>query len=355
MRSISKPWLKIRIGLPKLIKLYTTTVVTRARSSISQRYRITALALGLLFLASCQPTLAAERTGSDPTNALFPSDSWVALENGQQHWYAFHDEGDGTAITVRLTVLPANGATFTVWTAAQAKQWASGQSVAAVGAGTPLELFQNDLYWTGNFVQSGTYYVLVESRRQGLSNYRLTISGNGVSFPRLSFAQPSSPLADPDQAYPMAERLPQSSPSIRPTPSPTPTVTATPVSSPEHPWPPIGKSITIARGETHWYAFRDEGDESSIQVSADATPDNCLAFQLWTPEELRLWQLGEEFRPVGQGTANPTLKADLFWTGSFIKAATYYIVVERNAAVDGPCTYQLTVLGDNVSLLIPNR
>lgn len=336
MQRTSKPWLTL--GLQKMSNKWATAIGSGPVCAL--------LAITLLFVASCQPTFAAERTGSDPTTALFPTDSWVALATGADHWYAFRDEGDGTAITIRLTVLPTEGAIFTVFTAEQAKQWAVDQTVIAVGAGTPLELFRNDLYWTGNFVQSGTYYVLVTSQDRGPSNYKLTISGQGISFPRLSFAQPASPLVGPQPPT-----LPIMPPML---PTPVPTMTE-PASGPENPWPPIGKTMAIAVGETQWYAFRDEGDESSIQVRADATPDDCLAFQVWTPEELLLWQLGEEFRPVGQGTANLTLKADLFWTGSFIKSATYYVVVKRNGAARDSCTYQLAVLGDNVSLLPPNR
>ncbi len=348
MQCTNRLWLTLRPGLQKMGNESAAILGATAWRTFIHRHLTVLLAIGLLLVASCQPTLAAERTGNDPTTALFPTDSWVALADGQHHWYAFRDEGDGTAITIRLTVLPTEGAIFTVFTAEQAKQWTLDQTVAAVGAGTPLALFRNDLYWTGNFVQSGTYYVLVTSQDRGPSNYKLTISGQGISFPRLSFAQPISPLVGPQP--PLPPSMPPSMPPTLPTPSPTMTAPAAP-SGPDNPLPPIGKATAIGVDEVHWYAFRDEGDEASIQVRADATPADCLAFQVWTPEELRLWQLGEEFRPVGQGTANLTLNADLFWTGSFIKAATYYVVVERNPTVTKACSYQLTVLGDNVSLL----
>lgn len=301
---------------------------------------------GLLVFLGGQQVFAA--AGDDPTHPLFPTDSWVRLESGTKQWYAFRDEGDDTAITVRMTVLPVHGATFTVLTAEAVARWARGEGLSAVGAGSEIKLFPNDLYWTGSFVQSGTYYVLVQSSGQGASNYHLTISGSGVSFPLLSFTQPPSPMMNQPTLYPSGSRLP--------TPTPVATQANAPpqaLSSPENPLPPIGKTLAVGVGELHWYAFRDEGDESSIQVNADATPDTCLTFQVWTPEQLRLWQLGEEFRPVGQGTANPILKADLFWTGSFVKSGIYYVVVKRDPIVQGPCAYQLTVLGDGVSLVLP--
>lgn len=300
----------------------------------------------LLLFAGRRHALAV--AGDDPTRPLSPTGQWVTLEDDAQQWYAFRDEGDGTAITVRMTVLPVRGATFTVLTAEDVARRARGEPLTAVGAGSEISLFPNDLYWTGSFVQSGVYYVLVRSNGQGDSNYKLTIRGSGVSFPLRSFAQPQSPLINPPSLYPGGSRLP--SPPFAPAQT---TVTPQPFSSPEKPWPPIGKTVVIGAGELHWYAFRDEGDELSIQVNADATPDACLTFQVWTPEQLHLWQLGEEFRPVGQGTANAILKADLFWTGSFVKSGIYYVVAKRNPAMTSSCSYRLTVMGDGVSLVLP--
>ncbi|MEZ4620688.1 MAG: hypothetical protein R2867_34975 [Caldilineaceae bacterium] len=74
--------------------------------------------------------------GNDPTHPFVPVDAWIALENGTRHWYAFRDEGDRTAIRVRLTAIPGNGVTFSILTTMQMQQWREGkrfhQSVQAV-------------------------------------------------------------------------------------------------------------------------------------------------------------------------------------------------------------------------------
>ncbi|MEZ4620690.1 MAG: hypothetical protein R2867_34985 [Caldilineaceae bacterium] len=59
------------------------------------------------------------------------------------------------------------------------------------------------------------------------------------------------------------------------------------------------------------------------------------------------------FQPIGQGTANELLKADLFWTGSFVKSGIYYVVVQRDPIAEGVCSYQLRVTGEDVSLIQP--
>jgi hypothetical protein len=318
------------------------------------RYRswIVSIVIGVLCLFT-QPRLAAAMSATAASageqEPPLPIASWVALADGAQHWYAFHDDGanralDGGAITVRMTVLPDQGATFAILTPEQVRWWLHGEELMTVGAGTKDALFPNDFSWTGSFVQSGTYCVLVKSTGHGLSNYKLTISGQGLSFPwpRARFTYSPSDCFGDSQQPPLAQ------PTLPPT-----STTASTNSSPEHPLLPVGKTLPIAVGEHQWYHFRDEGDAASIQVTADATPHNCLTFQIWTPEQLQRWQRNEKFIPVGQGTPNTVLKADLFWTGSFVKSGLYYVVVERDRAVPGDCTYKLWVTGHDVSLPNP--
>ncbi len=316
--------------------------------------------IALLFvLSQLDQSFAADictyKDGNDPAHPFLPIDAWIALQDGDQHWYAFRDEGDSTAIAVRMSVVPSNGASFTILTSAQLSVWQQGEPVNPVGASAALPVLHDDQFWTGSFVQSGIYYVLVESRDLGLSNYMLSIQGSGVSFPLLSFTKSHPPIASKVEACsevptPIQESTPTDSSTVEPTP-----IISSVVSSPDEPLPPIGRALPIQRGDMHWYAFRDEGDDGSIAIRATANPNHCIAFALWTPEQLALWRQNQEFRPVGQGTVNDQFNGDLFWTGSFVKSGTYYVVVERDAAVAGDCTYQLRVTGEDVSLVMPPR
>lgn len=306
--------------------------------------------------------LCVEGVGNEPTHPFTPIDAWIALQDGDQHWYAFRDEGDDTPIRVRLSVVPANGATFSVLTPAQVMAWRRGDVVAPVGAGSPSTVFDGDLYWTGSFVDSGIYYILVESSWRGLSNYMLSIQGDRVSFPLTSFIQPLPPIATfgSECSIPVAPNPTATPVTAEPTGGRLPVATATAASSiiystPEEPLPPIGKSLPIQGDDVHWYAFRDEGDDGAIAIRATANPAHCIAFALWTPDQLRLWQQNIEFRAVGEGTVNEQMNGDLFWTGSFVKSGIYHIVVTHDPAIPGDCTYQLRVTGEDVSLLLPPR
>lgn len=348
---------------------------------------------GLWWGWNIQPVAAAtcRELGSNvPTSPFTPIDAWIVLPNGADHWYAFRDEGDGTDIMVRMSIAPAaykagapaNGIRFRLFTAAEMLALQRGDRVDAVGAGSPLPALNGDLYWTGNFVQSGIYYVLVENNLPSTDlhsetntadgaaihavddavTYMLSIQGARVSFPLLSFTKPLPPVVGsnancaaaplPTQTFPTTPLPTAPLPTAPPLPTMTPMPTPVP-SSPQAPLPAIGRLFAIGSGETHWYAFRDEGDDGTIEISAENSPDHCITFALWTPEQLSLWQRNLPFTPVGQGTANETLRADLYWTGSFVKSGIYYVVVEHNAAAAGPCTYQLRITGDDVSLAPP--
>ncbi len=286
---------------------------------------------------------------NSPTTPYTPIDDWIPLQATEQHWYAFRDEGDDTAVTVRLKAEPANRVNFRLFTATQIVDYIRGKRVTGVGASAAEPALGGDAHWTGSFVQSGIYYILVQSDRlnerthtTGYS-YRITVSGEKVSFPLLSFTQPTPPTAD--QIRCTHGDLQTSPPTINPVPQAL-------ASSPEEPLAAVGRFVAIAPDARHWYAFRDEGDDAAIEIAADAIPADCLTFELWTPAQLGLWQRGEPFQPVGRGTPNALLKADLFWTGSFVKSGTYYVVVELNPAFQGRCTYQLHVTGRDVSLIV---
>jgi len=302
--------------------------------------------------------LCVESVGNTPDQPFTPIDTWIALHEGDQHWYAFRDEGDDTPIRVRLAVVPSDGVTFSVLTPAQMQAWRRGELVDPVGAGSISTVLNGDLYWTGSFVESGTYFVVVESSDQGLRNYMLSIQGARVSFPLITFIQPQPPIATPGSDCAISLRRLSASTGATAPSAPLATVTPGPsniLSSPEEPLPPIGKALPIDEGERHWYAFRDEGDAGAITIRANANPAHCIAFALWTPEQLRLWRQNIVFRAVGEGTVNDQMNGDLFWTGSFVKSGIYHVVVIRDPLISGNCTYQLRVTGEDVSLLLPSR
>ena len=300
-------------------------------------------AVAMLTSAVIAPAMAADdpgAVGSGPQNPLAPTEEWVSLSNGESRWYAFRDEGDLEDIVVRMAIQPSESALFEVLTPSQVREWANGVDFDPVGTSTVNADLSDDLYWAGNFVQGDTYYVRVFSRNVGTSDYMLSINGEDVSFPQAALES-----AAPESA---AEVLEEANIIVD---ADTAEVAAMLVAGvgPDTAVAPMGESMQIQGTEKHWYAFRDEGDGAAINVELDAAIDGRLAFEVWTPEQINLWTNGKDFDPIGAGTENEFVSADLFWSGSFVKGDTYYVIVEQINPADSAVTYSISVNGDDVS------
>ena len=77
----------------------------------------------------------ATKSGTGPGDALAASGQWLPLAVGQQVWYAFSYSGDGSEVTVDMTVVPGDGATFAVWTPNEVAQSAVDDTIQPVGRG----------------------------------------------------------------------------------------------------------------------------------------------------------------------------------------------------------------------------
>ncbi|MCB0114631.1 MAG: hypothetical protein KDD84_11095, partial [Caldilineaceae bacterium] len=116
---------------------------------------------------------------------------------------------------------------------------------------------------------------------------------------------------------------------------------------PEDAFSPCCQMMPIQPGETLWYVFHDEGDGRLIEIELFVDPDNGAEFEVLTPDQLKLWQDGLEYEPIGRGTENDAIDADLNWAGNFLKAADYYVLVKNRTAEVS--FYRLVIKGKDVS------
>ncbi len=138
----------------------------------------TALVVGMVGLGGAGVALAAPGAGPDSA-AVLPGD-WVKLDAGARVWYAFRYDGDGSQITVRVALDPAGAVAFGVWTPGNVATWAATGNETPIGRGSVNDALGGDLFWTGNFNQAGTYYVVVESTSNAPAYYLPQISGGAV-------------------------------------------------------------------------------------------------------------------------------------------------------------------------------
>lgn len=271
----------------------------------------------------------ASAAGSGPDDAMAPSGEMIPIEPGETHWYVFREEGDGSQIDIEMEVDPASGASFEVWTKDTLRLWQQGLDFEPVGRGTANPNIDADYNWSGNFVESGNFYVLVNHEGTGTSFYKLSITGKDVSFPTRT-----APVAEAAPA-PMARAM---------APTEEPTMAAgIGIYAVDGVW------RTLGMNDIHWYAFNYGGDNSPIQIAVDEEVDGRVNFAVWTPELYARKMKGEDVEPIGRGSPDPCVQmGNLNWAGSFDFGGRFYVSVDHTCQ-EGPGTYVLQVMGADVS------
>jgi hypothetical protein len=328
---------------------------------LSKNWKLMAL-VAIISLLVAPGLVLAGSAGSGPDEALTPTGTWTQIDAGEQHWYAFEYRGHhkytdaddeqeddvamwvGSQVEVSMDVEPDLRAGFKIVTPEQVTVWAAGQELENCGCGTENESVPAELFWSGNFSQPGTYYVVVEHTGPGTEPafYTLQIQGQDVSLPEHGPAE--AVVETPAEVEP-AEPLSQAG------------------SGPEDALAPSDEWVLLPVGETYWFAFQYQGhhrywgedDEevlsawvgSELKILLDVEPDGGATFSVWTPEQVRRWGLGEDVDPVGRGTENENEPGDLFWSGSFAEPGRYYVVVEHQGTA--PSSFQLSISGEVVS------
>jgi hypothetical protein len=287
---------------------------------LSTRLLAVLLVASVMVLPGGTVALAASG-GTGPADALIPASDWMPLAAGQQVWYAFNADGSDSQILVRMCVSPSSSAAFSVWTPENVRLWAQGNKPNPVGRGAKNDFVAGDLVWLGTFKTAGTYYVLVEKIGQTPGNYKLSISGKGVSFPAPAVAQP-------DVKTPAARALPAAAVTKGGT-GPDDALTVS------EEW------TALAVGQKVWYALPVSGGDKQIVIHLSVAPANAAGFKILTPEQVRLWSIGAKYEPVGRGAPSKDFGDDPVWKGSLKIAGTYYIVVEQTGSSAGG--YDLSV------------
>jgi hypothetical protein len=113
------------------------------------------------------PALVVAQT---PYNTILP---------GAQVEYRFTYRGDGTPIKVAFDGADVQSAAVLIYTPQQVDAMARGEKPEPIGRGTPSK--EHNLFWSGSFKIGGIYRVVIENRSIWAIQYRLDISGEGVS------------------------------------------------------------------------------------------------------------------------------------------------------------------------------
>lgn len=304
--------------------------------------------------------------GFGPDTALAATGDWEGIAPGESRWYVFHYDYDNSSddnrpsqAVVELEMGHEDSVSFEVWTQNQLRLWADGVDFDALGVGSKKSNFTgNDdhdtkLLWAVKERSSETFYVIVDNERDIASYYVLNINGQDVTFPTagMNVVEKVSPAAD-DEILTETMAL---------------TVEDTPASaivdgySADTAIATSHDSVTLQPGQQIWYTFEydfDNNDENNtpsqalVEVAVDV--QDSISFEVWTPDQVRLWAENVEFDATGEGTIfrdgtgdNDPNRNLLVWSGSAPASNTYYVIVENET--DSPANYTISISGEDVS------
>jgi hypothetical protein len=304
----------------------------------TQGLRLGFLAVAVMLLGAI-PVFAHD----GPHHTAVPQgESYRQIAPGEMQWLSFRSEGEGDNILVTLdAALDDNGIgglTFKIFTPQNLREWMDGLEVNPVGRGSEQEVLDADLVWQGNFVNPGTYYIIVENQGSTPNSYLLQATGDDIWFD----------LAAPSEMMPTSP-----APMMMPQPGEVALAVVdlsviTGGLGPEASLSPQGQWIRLAPGASLWFSFTSRGENDDILAQLTAEPAQDFSFEVLTPDDLRERADGLEVTPVGRGSENETLSSDLSWRGNFNIAGQYHIVVENNGSAPG--FFSLEVAGDDISL-----
>ena len=362
------------------IKLVTAGVLVAVLSLLA--------GVGSAFAAA--PAGAAASVGSGPDVAAAPQAGWQSLAVGQRVWYAFNYAGDGSQIDVMMQTDPAGSANFAVWTPGDLQSWQSTGVENPVGRGTVDDSLGGAENWSGDFLDAGTYFVVVDQAGSVPASFNLAVTGSGVSAGPAMPAAPASAMAATTQATaakPAATtetgkaeateianaegaetaavakaetaksettteqaaetaKAESAEATSAATQQPPATAAVAPAGTgPDNALQATGNDVGAALlpGQVRWYAFQAAGDNTQIIVHLSSDPANGATFSVWTPDEVRqLADTGVE-SPIGRGSANTDYNGDQVWAGNFTSGGTYFIRVEQSGSAPVN-NYQLQIM-----------
>lgn len=131
--------------------------------------------------------------GTSPFFAMQPVGTWVKLEEGAEHWYAFDfdfDEDWDIPAQVKLYTEPGEGAILSLHNREQARTWELDGDLTHFGCCTMVDEDKNDdgikdyAMWSGQLRSSGRYYIVVKHAENidGPVFYRFDLTGDGLRF-----------------------------------------------------------------------------------------------------------------------------------------------------------------------------
>jgi hypothetical protein len=301
-----------------------------------------------------EEALMIEGAESGPDFAMMPTSEWIALEQGQLHWYAFDYDFDESfaAIEIHMYSEPEDSAILTIRTEEQAQKWREDGTNEHTGCCTVQDLGGDEdtkyAVWAGKLESSGRYYMVVEHAKNVAETayYRIEFAAQeGVSFPA-GLIDPRGVMAPP-AAEPAAAAEPAMAPEAV-------KLVGMNGSGPDFALAPTAEWVELGEGVFHWYAFSYDFDASygPVEIRMYTEPEDGAILTVRTEEQAQKWRDDGIHEHIGCCTVQDLGDKDTdyaVWAGKLDSSGTYYIVVEHAKNVSGPVHYMFTIEGEGAT------
>ena len=273
-------------------------------------FALAILAIALMSLGAMTVSAAGPINTGNPMEAQYIPSQTQTIQGNSELWYRYEYDGNRSQVTLRIPSAP-DGLTVQVHNPASMESWWSSDPIGV------LSWEGNDMVWSGNSNESGTYYVQIDNENAFAVNFSLVLTGDHVRTAPL----PPAP----------AENLPGEV--VAPTNANIDPYHAIVVDNSAH---------MLPGSASLWYRFDYFGgnDRDLITITMINGKNSGMGFKVWTPDDIAKWWENEA---IGQGTPKEN---DLLWAGSFNTSDTYYVQVFNNNSY--PLEFTLTISGRTI-------
>jgi len=264
----------------------------------------------VLMLLLSVGAIAVSGAGTSPVGAPYVDNGLHVAGADATDWYRFEYPGNHSQVTIRLVDVD-EGMGFEVYPPTLMDEWWKHDGI---GAGS---VQGNDLIWTGNAHEAGTWYIKVLNNNPAPTSYRLLVTGSDVAFSpavasitSLSPTTPSLENVDPNNAF-LADAT----------------------------------ARVIPANTTLWYRYFYPGDHSQMNIVLPKGSENKLSFNVHAPSQMSTWW---NDTPIGRGNVSGD---DLKWSGNSHEGGWWYVEVANDR--DTATAFNLDVTGDKVWMTNP--
>jgi len=265
------------------------------------------LVLAVVALMLTVGAISVGAANSDPSSAPYVDNAIHSIGANVDTWYRFEYTGDHSQITVKLVDALHDGTnrglSFQVYTPSQMQEWWKHDGI---GAGSRSG---DDLLWSGNAHESGTWMVKVMNANPSEMTFNLVVTGEKVSF--VPPSEPANAAAAPSIGTTLENENPNNAIAVD------------------------ENLKVIPANTTLWYRFPYSGTHEQAILKVIGGNKNLLRVHIHTPEQMKTWW---NVTPVGQATPK---EDDLIWSGNSEQAGMWYVeVINDNTA---PVSFQLAL------------